>query len=301
MQSMKRLSPATSRLTGATLCLEGNELRQLRQPHLAEIVAASLRNEILSGRLKEGDILPRQEHLFKEFRVSLPAIREAMRILEAEGLITVRRGNVGGAVVHLPTPARAAQMTSMVLQARGATLADVSGALLDLEPVCARMCAARADRLTEVVPDLRAVIDLQQAAFDDVANWNNHARVFHETLVAKCGNETMIVVIGSLEAIWSAHESLVWGEARPDEGHVPAETSAMSSKTRRASLRDHEKILAAIEQGNEERAVMLSARHLAATRESTLASSNQATVMANLLSEIDLSPARHLARTDALG
>jgi GntR family transcriptional regulator, transcriptional repressor for pyruvate dehydrogenase complex len=275
--------------------LEQRPLRQLRQPRLAEIVAASLRDDILNGRLKEGDLLPRQEQLFKEFRVSLPAVREAMRILETEGLISVRRGNVGGAVVHLPTPERTAQMISMVLQSRGTTPDDVSGALLYLEPVCARMCAARPDRLSEVVPALGEMVGAQQAEFDDVANWNRNARRFHETLVARCGNETMIVVIGSLEAIWSAHESSVWNEAQQGSEELPQD-SPMASKTRRAALRAHEKLLAAIEAGNEERAAAISASHLTATRHSTLASSHHATIQANLVGGIDLSAARQAVR-----
>lgn len=265
--------------------------RQLHQPRLAEIVAASLRDDILNGRLKEGDVLPRQEHLFKEFQVSLPALREAMRILETEGLISVRRGNIGGAVVHLPTPERTAQMLSMVLQSRGTTPGDVSEALIYLEPICARMCAARPDRITEVVPDLRAVIKRQQADFDDIAKYNSMARRFHETVVAKCGNETMIVVIGALEAIWSAHESLVWDEAQLG-GEQVAPDSPMTSKTRRAALRDHEKLLAAIEDGNEDRAAALSASHLMATRRSTLASDHHASIQANLVGGIDLPAAR---------
>jgi GntR family transcriptional regulator, transcriptional repressor for pyruvate dehydrogenase complex len=265
-------------------------LRQLRQPRLAEIVAASLRNDILSGRLKEGDLLPRQENLFKEFRVSLPAVREAMRILETEGLISVRRGNVGGAVVHLPTPERSAQMISMVLQTRGATLDDVSEALLYIEPVCARLCAARADRMTEVVPYLRAVIEAQQAQFGDVGHYTTNARKFHETLVRRCGNESMIVVIGSLETIWSAHESSVWGSTEGSSGDVATEP-ALTTKSRRAALRDHEKILAAIEAGDEDRAGTLSARHLTATRQSTLDSAASGAIAANLVSEIDLAAA----------
>jgi GntR family transcriptional regulator, transcriptional repressor for pyruvate dehydrogenase complex len=270
-------------------------LPQLRQPRLADIVAASLRDDILGGRLKEGDLLPRQERLFKEFRVSLPAVREAMRILETEGLISVRRGNVGGAVVHLPTPERTAQMISMVLQSRGATPDDVSEALLYLEPICARLCAVRPDRLGEVVPELRAVVEAQHSEFDDVANWTANALRFHETLVGACGNETMIVVIGSLEAIWSAHESSVWDEAQRGSGEVPAD-SPMASTIRRAALHDHEKILAAIEGGNEERAGALSATHLTATRRSTLASSHHETVKANLVGGADLTVVRQAAR-----
>jgi DNA-binding GntR family transcriptional regulator len=186
-------------------------------------------------------------------------------------------------------------MISMVLQSRGGTLDDVSGALLQLEPICARMCAARPDRMTEVVPELQAVIEQQQAQFDDIGSYNSLARRFHEALVAKSGNETMIVVLGSLEAIWSAHESSVWDEARTDSEEVPSD-SPMASKTRRAALRDHEKIVAVIESGNEERAGTLLARHLTATRQSTLESSRHSTITANLVGEIDLSSARAAVR-----
>ncbi|PRC50663.1 FadR family transcriptional regulator, partial [Mycobacterium sp. ITM-2017-0098] len=93
----------------------------------------------LTGRLKEGDVLPSQEALFAEFGVSPPAVREAIHILESDGLISVRRGNIGGAVVHLPSSERTAQMISMVLQTRAATPGDVSEALLHLEPICAGM------------------------------------------------------------------------------------------------------------------------------------------------------------------
>jgi GntR family transcriptional regulator, transcriptional repressor for pyruvate dehydrogenase complex len=264
-------------------------VRQLRQPRLAEIVAASLRDDILTGKLKEGDALPRQENLFTQFRVSLPAIREAMRILETEGLISVRRGNVGGAIVHLPTAERTAQMISMVLQTRGATPGDVSGALTHIEPICAGMCAAREDRATEVVPALREVIEDQQADFDDAARYSTNARQFHETMVERCGSETMIVVIGSLERIWSAHESSVWDDAAAPGTAEEDSDSPMARKTRRAALRDHEKILAAIEAGNQERATALAAAHLSATRSTTLASNRHESINANLVGGIEVS------------
>jgi GntR family transcriptional repressor for pyruvate dehydrogenase complex len=179
---------------------------RIRQPRVAEIVASRLRDDILSGRLKEGDILPSQESLFGEFGVSPPALREAIHLLETDGLVSVRRGNVGGAVVHLPSAERTAHMISMVLQARASTPADVSGALMHLAPICAGMCAAREDRLVEVVPYLEAEIAAQTEQFDDATQFVPNARRFHEVLVSRCGNEPMILLIGSLELIWSAHD-----------------------------------------------------------------------------------------------
>ena len=206
-------------------------MQRIRQPRVAEIVASRLREDILSGRLKEGDVLPSQESLFSEFGVSPPALREAIHILETDGLISVRRGNMGGAVIHLPSADRTAHMISMVLQSRSATPADVSGALLHLEPICAGMCAAREDRMTAVVPYLEVEIELQTEQFEDLSRYVPNARRFHEAIVSRCGNEPMILLIGSLELIWSAHESSVWS----DEG------DPMARNTMRAALRDHQR------------------------------------------------------------
>jgi GntR family transcriptional regulator, transcriptional repressor for pyruvate dehydrogenase complex len=255
---------------------------RFRQPRVAELVASKLRDDILSGRLKEGDVLPSQEALFAEFGVSPPALREAIHLLETDGLISVRRGNVGGALVHHPTAERTAHMISMVLQSRSATPVDVSEALMHLEPVCAGMCAAREDRMSEVVPYLQSEIDIQTAQFDDLAQYVPNARRFHETLVSRCGNESMILLIGSLELIWSAHESAVWN------GH--GEPAPMVDKTRRAALRDHQRLLDAISDGNAARAVRLAQDHLAAARRTTLAFGSDQTIEAKLVSNLDLSP-----------
>ncbi len=251
--------------------------RRIRQPRVAEIVASKLRDDILSGRLREGDVLPTQESLFQEFGVSPPALREAIHLLETDGLISVRRGNVGGAVVQMPSADRTAHMLGMVLQTRAATPADVSEALLRLEPICAGMCADREDRATEVVPYLQAEIDLQARQFADTSRYVPNARRFHEALVSRCGNEPMILLIGSLELIWSAHESSVWtGE----------DGAAMAEKTMRAALRDHQRLVDAIADGNSARATKLSADHLTAARRTTLAAGNDKTIEARLISHV---------------
>jgi len=247
---------------------------RIRQPRVAEIVASRLRDDILSGRLKEGDVLPSQESMFGEFGVSPPALREAIHILESDGLVSVRRGNVGGAVVHLPSAERTAHMISMVLQSRAATPADVSAALVHLEPICAGMCAAREDRMTDVVPCLEAEIEQQRKQFDDVAQYVPNARRFHEAIVSRCGNEAMILLIGSLELIWSAHESSVWS----DDGHL-------APKTMRAALRDHLQLLEAIRAGNSARAIRIAQDHLTAARANTLAFGTDKTIEAKLISQ----------------
>jgi DNA-binding GntR family transcriptional regulator len=82
----------------------------------------------------------------------------------------------------------------------------------------------------------------------------------------------MILLIGSLEVIWSTHESSVWSD--DDVNH----------KTMRAALRDHQRLLDAIRDGNATRAVRLAQDHLSAARRNTLAAGADKTIEAKLIS-----------------
>jgi DNA-binding FadR family transcriptional regulator len=217
--------------------------RQLRQPRIAQIVADGLRQRILSGDLEDGALLPKQEDLLAEFGVSPPSIREALRILETEGLITVQRGNVGGAVVHRPQSDKAAYMLGLVLQSRGVSLADLVNAMRKLEPACAAECATRPDRHLTVLPRLRAVLDEGLSVLDDANAFIGVARQFHTELVANCGNETMSLVVGSLEALWSAQVDTLAREA--------ARHGSFSDRSIRQSLaEEHERLYRLIAEGD---------------------------------------------------
>jgi GntR family transcriptional repressor for pyruvate dehydrogenase complex len=217
--------------------------KRVRPPRVAEIVAESLRSRILSGTLADGDLLPKQEELISEYGVSPPAIREAFRILETEGLITVLRGNVGGAIVHLPQASTAAYMMGLVLQSRGVPLTDLIEGMCRLEPACAALAAMRPDRETTVLPKLRANIDASMAALDEPGTFIGLARAFHTEIVSHCGNETLALVVGSLERLWSAQvDTLVRGAA----SH-----GTFSDRSVRLSLaREHERIYRAIAEGD---------------------------------------------------
>ena len=130
---------------------------EVRQPKVgvADDVADQLRRRVLSGDVQDGEMLPKQEELAEIYGVSKIALREALRILETEGLLEVRRGNVGGAVVHIPQPDAASYTLGLVLQARHVPFSEVGTALTHLEPVCAGLCAARKDRRRTVLPALR--------------------------------------------------------------------------------------------------------------------------------------------------
>jgi GntR family transcriptional repressor for pyruvate dehydrogenase complex len=232
--------------------------RQLSQPRVAEVVADELRARIVSGDLPDGSLLPRQEDLVEEFRISLPSLREAMRILETEGLISVRRGNVGGAVVHSPQPQAAAFMLGLLLQANHVVLGDLAAALRIVEPACARLCAEQPDR-SKIAELLRALNVEARAHEAEGAEFNPKARQFHDALALSCGNGTMREVVGTLESLWSDYVSRWTDSTNVSEGDPNIER-------REGVIVAHDTIANAIAAGDAEAAERESRRHLEETQ-----------------------------------
>ena len=217
---------------------------------MAEVVADSLRSQILDGSL---EVVPQLEVLVRQYDVGPPAAREALRILETEGLITVRRGKVGGADVHMPTNERVAYMLSLVLQADDTPLSDIGAALRHLEPMCASLCAARKDRKRTVVPRLRALNAEQAGAIGDRATTLRITDEFHALLVQECGNTTLVELVGALQLVWASHaEDLLH--------HKEVEPAPVAIW--KAALREHEKIVDAVDEGDQTAVAALVLRHM---------------------------------------
>lgn len=227
------------------------------QRRIAETIASELREGILSGQTT--DRLPPQDQLVSEFGVSHPSVREALRILETEGLVTVRRGSVGGAEVHRPDPSSGAYHLGLLLQGAGVTLGDLARGLVLLEPLCAGEVARRADRASAVVPVLNANVDASAQAVTDGLAFTDIAREFHELVVGFTPNETMRYVVRSLVALWSAQEQR-WAAIRIQRGEYPSAVEA------RRVVRTHRRLVEEIAAGRADEARGIARRHLAATQ-----------------------------------
>jgi GntR family transcriptional regulator, transcriptional repressor for pyruvate dehydrogenase complex len=202
-------------------------------------VADELRALIVSGELSEGDSLGREPDLVERFGVSRPSLREALRILEAEGLITVVRGVLGGVVVHEPDQRMTARTAALLLKARNVSLADVFEARALLEPVAARVVASGRGRKSSAA-ELRALIEPQLAAIDDPDAFGEANARFHERLVALAGNQTLTIVAEMLKEIVARAVAEV---SRADGG---ADTAA----TRRRGIRSQERLVELIRTGD---------------------------------------------------
>jgi DNA-binding FadR family transcriptional regulator len=230
----------------------------VRLAGLAEQVADDLRRRIIRGDVPDGEVLPRMDDLLQRYPVSKPTLREAARILEAEGLLTVRRGRSGGSVVHRPTATNLGYTLGLVLAAQHTGIDDVAAALREVEPACAALCAQRPDRARGVLPTLRGLQRRYRRHIDDVVAAVAVSREFHEALVALCGNRSLIAMAGALESLWSSHER-DWARGAAERGEV-------SLAEREASGEVHGQIINLITAGRAEAVRELAGQHLATSQ-----------------------------------
>jgi GntR family transcriptional repressor for pyruvate dehydrogenase complex len=186
-------------------------------------------------------------------------VREALRILETEGFITVRRGNRGGAVVHSPDIATAGYALGITLQAMQVPVADVGAALATLEPLCASLCAARPDRRRNVVPLLRASLEASRAVIDDGPAFTRSSREFHDLMVTLVPNATLRVLTKSVTSLWSVQE-VAWADAQTSRGAYPSRAS------RETAQQAHERLVEAIASGDAGEAARIAGEHVTATQ-----------------------------------
>ena len=223
----------------------------IRVPKTAEIVAKHVRDRIVRGELQDGDALPSENVLMTQFGISRPTLREAFRILEAEALITVRRGARGGARVHPPSPEVAARYAAVVLQHRGATVDDLQAARVLFEAPLAGMLADRPDR-GAIVDDLTALLEETEARADDPEAMVALHFEFHRLVVSSTGNPVVMLLAEIVEGVC---EGAGWS-------YLQRRDRVDADRNRRKALRAHTRLVALIAEGDVEGATALWHRHI---------------------------------------
>ena len=182
---------------------------------LAEHIAEQLRGQIVRRELVDGDFLPVEAELCEFFQTSRPTIREAFRILEAEGLLRIRRGGRYGPQVCAPDPAITARSLGLLLQYGDVEIASVYEAFLDVVPRAARRLAEHHTKADLV--RLREQRTRCEAAADDGAELLDASTEFSLLIVELAGNPVWAVLSRLLAEVLRAHRLAMsaYFEAKP--------------------------------------------------------------------------------------
>lgn len=234
----------------------GRSLLPSPPPSSSSTLAENLRERIFSGDLPESSPLPPERELTAQSGLGRSTVREALRVLEAQGLIAIRKGRGGGAFVRKPDAESTALSIGILLRGRRVRLDSLLATRETLEPTCARLAANHATEedilaLREHTENLAKYGPRQRDEYRAVyTRW-------HVTLAAASGNELFHAIIQALStAIYDA------------TGHPTASPERLQAGT----IAAHRRIVDAVSAGDGDAAERRMKRHVRAYSESMLAS-----------------------------
>jgi DNA-binding FadR family transcriptional regulator len=225
----------------------------IRAPASYELVVDQIRRAIQIGRFLAGEKLPTERELADQLGVSRTTVREAMRVLQGEGMIETRRGRAGGATVIAPdvTPAERRQ----VVRRRMAELENVFEYRLAIEPAAAALAAQRRTksdvaRLEDTLSVLRALTSAPDAeGLSPPSRFFATDAEFHHRIALAARNPLLVQAVSDARAAMFVPVGGVFSALHPDAN------------------RGHDEIFAAVEAGDADAARSAMTEHVALTRQ----------------------------------
>lgn len=171
-----------------------------RNEKRSTIVARQIVNEIASRQLAPGAALPSEQALVRQLGAGRGSVREALRLLEANGLIVMKPGLGGGPVLSAPTGADFGHMSTLYYQVAGYDFRDVLEARAALDGTLA---GAAADSHTdEDATELRAILHASRASgTQNDARYIDLADDFHNAVYTAAHLPILALHVRAMNAI----------------------------------------------------------------------------------------------------
>jgi len=209
-------------------------LKAIKKTRIYEEVVSQIHDLIRQAKIKPGDQLPSERELAETFRVSRTSVREALRALEAQGLIVSRTG-AGNFVAELPVEALIAPLATLLIEEKNA-LADIFEMRKLIEPHIASMAAERAtkrdiERMKKILDKQREVVSRGETGVEADAE-------FHFAIGRATQNQALQKLVSGLMEILSRSR----------------EESLQTPGRNQESLDSHHRILLAIQEHDQQKA-----------------------------------------------
>lgn len=220
-----------------------DDWRPVQKMRTYEQVMAQIEERILDGRLKAGDHLPGERELAATLGISRPSLRESLRVLEALGLVDVRRGGgaEGGAKL-LSTPGDGfVNLLKLQIALAQFTWRDVLETRLALESWSVEEAAHRST--DEDHRELAEILDRMDDPDIATSEFNRLDAAFHMRIAESTGNALTAHFMGSIRT--AIHRQMVEMYAELDDWRTTATVVR----------REHRTILDSIVAGDSARAV----------------------------------------------
>jgi len=164
--------------------------REAKQNRIFQDVVDQIQEAILQGRLKAGNKLPPERELIDTFKTSRGTLREALRVLEQKGLITIKTGVSGGAFVKALSIQQVSESLDLLIRYERVSLRDLAEVREGVEGIVAGLAVERVK--SEDIQYLKKLLADAKTHLDEGASgWDNFIHVdnqLHMALAHIAGN-----------------------------------------------------------------------------------------------------------------
>jgi GntR family transcriptional repressor for pyruvate dehydrogenase complex len=184
--------------------ISNSEVLPFRGATLSTRIVGEVREALFAKQLRPGDFLGTEKDLAHRFNVSRIVARDALRTLEAQGIVEIKVGSGGGARIAHGNARLFAEALAVQLDLAGVSVVEIMDAQRAIECLAAELAA-----INSTVDDharLRRLIADAQRKIDDVGGYTRSAREFHLAVAEASHNRVLVVQLISLQHVsWPAH------------------------------------------------------------------------------------------------
>ena len=219
-------------------------------PKAADILADQLREMIVSGRLAPGSFLPTERQLVTDSGLSRTSVRDALRVLESEGLITTKVGRSGGSMITLPGREAVARAVELFVRTHGIRLESLLDCRVAVEPTLAALAARH-----RTAEQLKGIEEIHAEFVDSVENVQAYKAInldWHLAVARASQNEPLTALI---EAV-----------SRPVRDAMDYQ-DVTTIELRHSAIAAHGKIMEALRAQDSESAMRRMQRHVSGYRD----------------------------------
>ena len=228
-----------------------------RSASLSSQIVADVREALFGKRLKPGDFLGTEKDLAARHGVSRIVARDALRTLEALGIVEIRMGKGGGARVARGNPRLFAEALAVQLDLTGVSAAEILDAQRAVECMAAELAAEHATASDHA--RIKRLLADAERKLDDVDAYTLSSREFHLAIAEASHNRVLVVQFISLQ-------NVSW----------PSRNTTLTPKVARRILEVHKELAALIEMRDAAGARRLMDDHIKMIRARRVAEHRQA-------------------------